>query len=67
MTQHVHGLDYDWRTEDIDEDVLTRVRGGKTHGQYWIADGQIDSSSTPTLAQVRARSGGREPRHMTSA
>jgi hypothetical protein len=52
MTQEVHGPDYDPRTEDIDRDVLMRVRGGKRHGWYWIADGAIDSSSSPTLSQV---------------
>jgi hypothetical protein len=56
MAQVVHGLDYDPRTEDINGDVLMRVGGGKRYGWYWIADGAIDSSSTPTLSQVRARS-----------
>jgi hypothetical protein len=56
MAYVVHELDYDPRTEDIDRDVLMRVEGGKRHGWYWITDGAIDSSSTPTLSQVRARS-----------
>jgi hypothetical protein len=56
MAQEVHGPDYDLRTKDIDGDIHMRVRGGKRHGQYWIADEEIDSSSTPTLSQVRARS-----------
>jgi hypothetical protein len=58
MAQEVHGPEYDPRTEQIDPDVLMRVGGGKRHGRYWIADGAIDSSSTPTLSQVRARSMG---------
>ena len=33
----------------------------KMGGRYWIADGAIDSSSTPTLSQVRARSTGSSP------
>jgi hypothetical protein len=49
MAQEVHGPDYDMRTEDIDVDVLMRLEGGKRHGRYWIADGAIESSSTPTL------------------
>jgi hypothetical protein len=61
MAQEVHGLEYDPRTEQIDPDVLMRVGGGKKHGRYWIADGAIDSSSTPTLSQVRARSTGASP------
>jgi hypothetical protein len=61
MAQEVHGPEYDLRTEQIDPDVLMRVGGGKRHGWYWIADGAIDSSSTPTLYQVRARSTGSSP------
>jgi hypothetical protein len=56
MAHEVHGSDYDSRTKDIDGDVLMWVGGGKRHGWYWIADGTIDLSSTPTLSQVRARS-----------
>jgi hypothetical protein len=56
MAHKVHGSDYDSRTKDIDGDVLMWVGGGKRHGWYWIADGTIDLSSTPTLSQVRARS-----------
>jgi hypothetical protein len=70
MAQEVHGPEYDPRTEEIDSDVLMRVEGGKRHGRYWITDGAIDSSSTPTLSQVRARSTGSSlairPRHDSS-
>jgi hypothetical protein len=52
MAQEVHGPEYDPMTEEIDPDVLMRVRGGKRHVRYWIADGAIDSSSTPTLSPV---------------
>jgi hypothetical protein len=58
MAQEVHDPEYDPSTEQIDPDVLMRVEGGKIHRRYWIADGAIDSSSTPTLSQVRARSTG---------
>jgi hypothetical protein len=61
MAQEVHGLDYDPRTEDIEGDVLMRVEGRKSHGRYWITNGAIDSSSTPTLSQVRARSTSSSP------
>jgi hypothetical protein len=70
MAQEVHGLEYDPSTESIDPDVLMRIKGGKRHGRYWIADGAIDSSSTPTQSQVRARSTGSslaiQPRHDSS-
>jgi hypothetical protein len=52
MEKEAHGPEYDLRTEDIDGDVLMRVREGKRHGRYWIIDGAIESSSTPTLSQV---------------
>jgi hypothetical protein len=61
MAQEVHGSKYDSSTEQIDPDVLMRVGGGKRHGRYWIADRAIDSSSTSTLSQVRARSMGSSP------
>jgi hypothetical protein len=61
MAQEVHGLEYDPSTEQIDPAVLMRVEGGKRHGRYWIADGAINSSSTPTLSRVRARSTGSSP------
>jgi hypothetical protein len=50
MAQKVHGPEYNPSTEQIDPDVLMRVGGDKRHGRYWIADGAIDSSSTPTLS-----------------
>jgi hypothetical protein len=55
MAHQVYGSDYDPGIEDINTDVLMRVRGGKRHVRFWIADGAMDSSSTPTLSQVRAR------------
>jgi hypothetical protein len=55
MAKEVHGLDYDPTT------VIMRVGGGKKYGRYWIADGAIDSSSTPTLSHIRARSTSASP------
>ncbi|XP_066355104.1 uncharacterized protein [Miscanthus floridulus] len=37
------------------------VGGGKKHGRYWMGDGVIDTSSTPTLSQIRARSTSASP------
>jgi hypothetical protein len=50
MATEAHSLDYNPTTEDIDGEVVMRVGGVKKHGRYWIADGAIDSSSTPTLS-----------------
>jgi sugar phosphate isomerase/epimerase len=50
----VHGADFDPASEDLDGSIVMRVGGGKKHVRYWLGDGVIDSSSTPTLAQLRA-------------
>jgi hypothetical protein len=56
MTRMVHGPEYDPIIEDLDGEVIMRVGGGKKHGWYWLGDGAIDMTSTPTLSQIRARS-----------
>ena len=53
MAREVHGPDYDPSTEDLDGEIVMRVGGGKRHGRYWIGDSAIDSTSTPSLSQVR--------------
>ena len=35
--------------------------GGKKHGRYYIGDGLVDTASTPTLSQIRARSMANSP------
>jgi hypothetical protein len=61
IAQQVHGPDFDPLTEDIDGGVAMRAGGGKKHGRYWIGDGAIDSSSTPTLNEIRAKSTSQSP------
>ena len=61
MATEVHGPDFDPSTEPIDAEVVMRVGGGKKHGRYWIGDSLIDTASTPTLAQIRARSTSSSP------
>jgi hypothetical protein len=55
MAREVHGQEYDPTQEDLDAEIVMKVGGGKKHGRYWICDGAIDSSSTPTLSQIKAR------------
>ncbi|CAN6362932.1 unnamed protein product [Urochloa humidicola] len=55
MARQIHGPEWDPSTEDIDGEVVMRVGGGKKHGRYWIADSTLDTASTPTLSQLRAR------------
>jgi len=61
MATKVNGPDFDLSTEPIDAEVVMRVGGGKKHGRYWIGDSLIDTASTPTLAQIRARSTSSSP------
>ena len=56
MARSVHGPEYDPTTAELDPEVIMRVGGGKKHGRYWIADSTLDTATTPTLAQIRARS-----------
>jgi hypothetical protein len=46
----VHGPNFDPATQDLDGSLLMRVGGGKKHGRYWLGDGVIDASSTPSLS-----------------
>ena len=56
MTWEVHGSDYDPSTQPLDGEIVMRVGGGKNYGRYWIGDSILDTASTPTLSQIRARS-----------
>ena len=61
MATEVHGPEFDPSTTPIDAEIVMRVGGGKKHGRYWIVDSVIDMASTPTLAQIRARSTNSSP------
>ena len=56
MARVVHGLEYDPSAHDLDGEVVMRTGEGNKHGWFWIDDGTIDTASTPTLSQIRARS-----------
>jgi len=53
--RQVHGPDWDPSAHDLDGEVIMRVGGGKKHGRYFIGEGTLDTASTPTLVQIRAR------------
>ena len=59
--RQVHGPDWDPSAHDLDGELIMKVGGGKKHGRYWIGDSLIDTASTPTLAQIRARSTSSSP------
>lgn len=61
MARQVYGPEYDPSAHDLDGEVVMRVGGGKKHGRYYLGDGVIDSSTTPSLSQIRARSTGGDP------
>ena len=61
MAMEVHGPKFDPSTEPIDGEIIMRVGGGKKHGRFWIGDSIIDTASTPTFAQIRARSTSSSP------
>jgi len=61
MARVVHGLEYNPSTHDLDGEVVMRAGGGKKHGRFWIVDDTIDTASTPTLSQIRARSTSSSP------
>ena len=57
----VHGPDHDPSTQDFDGEIVMRVGQGKKHGRFWLGDGLIDTASTPSLSQIRARSTSESP------
>ncbi|TVU49777.1 hypothetical protein EJB05_01113, partial [Eragrostis curvula] len=55
VAKEVYGQDYDPRSHDLDGEVVMRAGKGKKHGRYALSDSVIDTASTPTLSQIRAR------------
>ncbi|CAN6372697.1 unnamed protein product, partial [Urochloa humidicola] len=50
-----YGPDWDPAANPLDGEIVMRM-GGKGHGRYAIGDSTLDTASTPTLSQIRARS-----------
>ncbi|KAG8097536.1 hypothetical protein GUJ93_ZPchr0013g35852 [Zizania palustris] len=50
----LHGEDYDWRREPVDQMAVYSSEGGKSHGRYSIFNGVIDSRAV--RAQKSAQS-----------
>jgi hypothetical protein len=61
MAREIHGLDYNPSTHDLNGEIVMRVGGGKKHGKFWIGDGVLDTASTTTLSEIRARSTSESP------
>ncbi|TVU50409.1 hypothetical protein EJB05_01779 [Eragrostis curvula] len=69
VAKEVYGQNYDPRSHDLDGEVVMRAGKGKKHGRYWLGDSVIDTASTHTLSQIRARtvSGGPSIRERPTA
>jgi hypothetical protein len=61
MARAVHGPQFDPSTQNFDGEIIMRVGGGKKHGRYWMGDDMIDTASTPSLSQIRARTTSASP------
>jgi hypothetical protein len=48
--RYLYGDDYDPSSQDFDPEVIMRIGGGKKHGRYYLSDGVIDVTSTPSLS-----------------
>ena len=61
VAKEVHGPEYDPAAHDLEGEAVMRAGGGKKHGRYFLGDSVIDTASTPTLSQIRARSTSADP------
>lgn len=53
--KQLYGPDWDPAVHPLDAEVIMRAGGGKKHGRLMIGDSTVDTASTPTLSQLRAR------------
>ncbi|CAO2147180.1 unnamed protein product, partial [Urochloa humidicola] len=56
MGKAKYGPDWDPAANPLDGEIIMRMGGGKQHGRYALGDSTLDTASTPTLSQIRARS-----------
>ncbi|CAO2144268.1 unnamed protein product [Urochloa humidicola] len=56
MGKAKYGPDWDPAANPLDGGIIMRMGGGKQHGRYALGDSTLDTASTPTLSQIRARS-----------
>ena len=61
VARSLHGSGHDPSTQDFDGEAVMRAGQGKKHGRFWLGDGVIDTASTPSLSQIRARSMSESP------
>jgi hypothetical protein len=61
VARSIHGPEYDPSTHDLDGEIIMRVGQGKKHGWFWLGDGVLNTTSTPNLSTIRARSTSASP------
>ena len=61
VARSLHGSDHDPSTQNFNGEAVMRAGQGKKHGRFWLGDGVIDTASTPSLSQIRARSTSESP------
>ena len=55
MARALYEDTWDPATAPLSGEAIMRAGGGKKHGRYCLADSVVDTASTPTLSQLRAR------------
>ena len=51
----LHEETWDPGTAPLSGEAIMRAGGRKKHGRYWISNSLVDTASTPSLTQLRAR------------
>ena len=63
----LHGETWDPTTAPLSGKAIMRAGQGKKHGRYLIANSLVDTASTPSLWQLRARTTDSTPAHTPTA
>ena len=66
VARSLHGSDHDPSTQDFNGEAVMRAGQGKKHGRFWLGDGVIDTTSTPSLPDPSTKHE-REPGHSHTA
>ena len=66
MGKEKYGPDWNPAANPLDGEIIMRMSGGKAHGRYSLGDSTLDTASTPTLSQIRARSSNPDIRPRTT-
>jgi hypothetical protein len=59
--RQIHGPEWDPIRAPFDGETVLRIGGGKKHCHYYMGDSLLDTTTTPTLAAVKAKDTGNAP------